>query len=123
MLSRRTNFLLWYAFVGGAAIWFFQFCIFYALAEISCNSNVLNFTILNLSGANFVALLIGVLSVVLVLFAIVVSFRHRRESQQVARETDERRVFMARASIYMNLFYLLAVIATIISVFLLPPCF
>jgi hypothetical protein len=123
MLDRRTNTLLWFAFVGGAAIWFFQFGIFYALAEIRCNSSALNFTVLGLSGTQFIALLIGLLAVALVLFATAVAYRQRRLSKHLPQETNERRVFMARASLYMNLLYLLVIIGTMIPVFILPPCY
>lgn len=114
---------LWFAFVGGAAIWFFQFAIFYSLAEIRCNSTVLNFTFLGLSGVHFIALLVGLIFMALVLYATFVSYRYRHLSSQVARDVEERRIFMARASIYMNWLYLLAIIATIVPVFLLPPCY
>jgi hypothetical protein len=123
MLERRTNVLLWFAFVGGALIWFFQFAIFYALAEIRCNSTALNFTVAGLPGIHFVSLLVGVVAVALVLYATVFSFRQRRESRQGPQKTDERRVFMARAGLYMNLIYLLTIIGTIIPVFFLPPCY
>jgi ABC-type antimicrobial peptide transport system permease subunit len=123
MLERRTNVLLWFAFVGGALIWFFQFATFYALAEIRCNSTALNFTVLEMPGIHFISLLIGVLAVALVLYATIFSYRQRLESRQVPQETDERRVFMARASLYMNLIYLLTIIGTMIPVFFLPPCY
>jgi hypothetical protein len=123
MLERRTNILLWFAFVGGAAIWFFQFAIFYALAEIRCNSTALNFTVLGLPGLHFITLLVGGLAVALVLYATIFSYRQRREPGRTSQETDERRVFMARAGLYMNLIYLLTIIGTIVVVFVLPPCY
>ena len=118
-----------FAFLGGAAAWFLQHALGYALVEINCHSSRLAFTILGLDASAFLMIVVTILTLAVAAAAAVVALRTQpvpmlRESggEAGAPEWRSRSRFMAQVGFFLNLLFIVAILVTGASLLFLRPC-
>lgn len=122
MLNRETNRALWFAFLGPPAIWFAQFIILYVMAEINCNTRVLGFAFLGLSGMQLISLLVSLVAGFIAIRALGAANHQARVEPSAVASLEQRRAFMSLAGRYFGYLFLLVILATLLPVFIVPPC-
>lgn len=121
----------WWSMFLGILVWFLYQNTVNALASLSCSWNWLRFEFAGLPGVQVVGLLIGIAALAAMTSLIYLPWRNWRRFQteqpprnpQMLEETEhDRRPLMAFVAMLLNGFFLLFVVATLVSTLVLHGC-
>ena len=116
---------LWFGVGAGVTVWGIHFFVTYALVDQVCRRNWLNFTVIGLSGTQFVLLLLTLIGVAIGGAAGIISYWHwrrlRAEGDSFAPESGRYR-FMMFSGMVLSILFAALMVLTVIPSFVVPLC-
>lgn len=120
--DEKTNRRLVLGMLAGPVIWGLYFSVGYLIAEASCEIGLLE---TNVGGFNLVVVVVvglGAVAAAITAWLALWSHRRWRASGSEPDNTETLQPFLARASMLLNLLFLLATITTALGTLFIIPC-
>jgi uncharacterized membrane protein len=120
---------LWFGVGAGPIIWAIHLVVVYAMVGLHCQWGWFSFTTLGFPGLQLLLVVVTLIAAAGVLWGALLARRNWHEIEQandrgngVRERVDERNYFMSYSGFLLSILFLIAIVAAVIPVFVLPPC-